>query len=314
MPFVGSPVRQGAAVAPRHANPPPSSVYEASEEPGEILEDEVGEDEVELDEEEAASSEIDTIGSEVELEKDEQVVGIEDDDAFIEEVERGSHTKPGSERHWGLLSLSHLRIHGVSASNADGSDGEEGSGGSADEEAQGGSADVQSTSSEATGSSNTTSKVKLLPASLVCLGNSEEAEALIRKYDIRAARFAIFIATIGYAVTAALFGVFGYICVHYGAQLAQSSAGSAAIQVCWTSWGIAVAFDVAALEYLPIFVTKMFDKIARGPFFSGLGSKTKYCHKWYEDFSDLTTLEMLQHNNGLEALSDGVNAVKHGAM
>jgi hypothetical protein len=43
------------------------------------LEDEVGEDEVELDEE-AASSEIDTIESEVELEKDEQVVDIEEDD------------------------------------------------------------------------------------------------------------------------------------------------------------------------------------------------------------------------------------------
>jgi len=83
-------------------------------------------------------------------------------------------------------------------------------------------------------------------------------------------------------------------------------------EVAFSSWAVAVALDLFVLEYVPLMVGKIYDKVAKRLLLSSLLPGRNYCHQWYDNYSDVTTFEMLQHTGSLDSLKNGIDAVKLG--
>mmetsp|Transcript_17468 Transcript_17468/g.44373 ORF Transcript_17468/g.44373 Transcript_17468/m.44373 type:complete len:113 (-) Transcript_17468:171-509(-) len=104
----------------------------------------------------------------------------------------------------------------------------------------------------------------------------------------------------------------GLAFVSYSIEVLLSLVSPGAMKVAFSSWAVAVALDLFVLEYVPLMVGKIYDKVAKRLLLSSLLPGRNYCHQWYDNYSDVTTFEMLQHTGSLDSLKNGIDAVKLG--
>eukprot|EP00873_Tetraselmis_striata_P007575 jgi/Tetstr1/427839/TSEL_001810.t1 len=152
--------------------------------------------------------------------------------------------------------------------------------------------------------------VNLKSPSRVCLCNPEEAVRRIEAYEKRAAISSLLKSLAAYVLMFLLLG--GLAFVSYSIEVLLSLVSPGAMKVAFSSWAVAVALDLFVLEYVPLMVGKIYDKVAKRLLLSSLLPGRNYCHQWYDNYSDVTTFEMLQHTGSLDSLKNGIDAVKLG--